>query len=119
MIGDAYPLPNISDIFEQLGNAQNYLVFDLASGFHQVKTHPEDRAKTAFLSPRGRFEYLRMPMGIKNAPPAFQRLMDTVLEGMHSTEVFVYLEDIVVYAESLQEHSKKARRLLIACGMLI
>ena len=111
MIGDAYPLPNISDIFDQLGNAQYFSVFDLASGFHQVETHPEDREKTAFSSPRGHFEYLRMPMGIKNAPATFQRLMDTVLKGMHGTEVFVYLDDIVVYSETLEEHDKKARRL--------
>ena len=88
-----------------------FSVFDLTSGFHQVETHPEDRAKTVFSSTRGHFEYLRMPMGIKNAPATFQRLMDTVLKGMHGTEVFVYLDDIVVYAESLDEHDKKARRL--------
>ena len=111
MIGDAYPLLNISDIFDQLGNAQYFWVFDLASGFHQVETHPEDRVKTAVSSPRGHFEYLCMPMGIKNAPATFQRLMDTLLKGMHGTEVFVYLEDIVVYADSLDEHDKKARSL--------
>ena len=52
-----------------------------------------------------------MPMGIKNASATFQRLMDTVLKGMHGAEVFVYLDDIVVYAESLEEQDKKARRL--------
>ena len=111
VIGDASPLPNISDIFDQLINAQYFWVFDLARGLHQVETHPEDWAKTAFLSPRGHFEYLRMSMGIKNKPATFQRLMDTVLKGMHGTEVFVYLDDIVVYAESLEKHDKKARRL--------
>ena len=104
-------LPNISNIFDQLENAQYFTVFDLASGFHQVETHLEDRAKTAFSSPRGHFEYLRMLMGIKNAPAIFQRLMDAVLKGMHGTEVFVYLDDIVVYSETLEEHDKKARRL--------
>ena len=110
VIGDAYPLPNISDIFDQLGNAQYFSVFDLASGFQQIETHPEDQAKTAFSSPRGHFENLRVPMGIKNAPATFQLLMDMVLKGMHGTEVFVYLDDIVIYAESLEEHDKKARR---------
>ena len=101
IIQGAYPLPNISDNFDQLGRAQYFSVFDLASGFNQVETHPEERANTAFSSPRGHFEYLRMPMGIKNTPDTFQRLMDIVLKGMHGTEVFVYLDDIVVYAESL------------------
>ena len=111
MVGDAYPLPNISDIFDQLGNAQYFSVFDLASGFHQVETHPEERPKTAFSSPRVHFVYLRMPMAIRNAPATFQRLMDTVLNGMHGTEVSVYLDDIVVYSETLEEHDKKVRRL--------
>ena len=101
----------MSDIFDQLRNAQYFSVFDLASGFHQVERHPEDRAKTAFSSPREHFEYLRMPMGIKNAPGTFQSLMDTVLKGRHGSEVFVYLDDIVVCAENLEEHNKKARRL--------
>ena len=111
VIGDAYPLPNISDIFDQLGNAQYSSVFDLVSDFHQVETHPEDGAKTAFSSPRGHFKYLRMPMEIKNATVTFQRLMDTVLKGVHGTGVFVYLHDLVVYSETLEEHDKKARRL--------
>ena len=52
-----------------------------------------------------------MPMGIKNALATFQHLIDTVLKGMHGTEVFVYLDGTVVYAESLEEHDKKERRL--------
>ena len=54
-----------------------------------------------------------MLMGIKNAPAIFQRLMDAVLKGMHGTEVYVYLDDIVVYSETLEEHDKKARRLFV------
>ena len=94
-------------------------MIDLASGFHQIETYPEDGAKTAFSSPRGHFEYLRMPMGIKKAPATFQRLMDTVLKGMYGTEVFVYLDDIVVYAKSLEEHHKKAEDFSIVCRVLI
>ena len=50
-------------------------------------------------------------MGIKNAPATFQRLMDIVLEGMHGTEAFVYLDDIAIHSETLEEHDIKARRL--------
>ena len=107
----AYPLPNISDILDHLGKAQYFSVFNLASRFHQVKTHPKELAKTAFSSPGGHFEYLRMPMWIKNAPATFQCLTDTVFKDMHGNKVFVYLDDIVVYAESLEEHDKKERRL--------
>ena len=82
-----------------------------ASGFHQLETHSDDGSKTAFLTLRGHFEYLRMPMGIKNTPATFQRLMDVVLKGMHGSEVFVYLDDIVIHSETLEEHETKAKRL--------
>ena len=93
-------------VLDQLGKAQYFSVFDLASRFHQVENHPEDPAKTAFSYPRGHFGYLRMPMGIKNAAATFQRFTDTVLKGMHGTEVFVYLDDIVVYSETLRNMTK-------------
>lgn len=82
VIGDAYQLPNITDILDHLGRAQYISVFDLASRYHQVETHLDDMAKTAFSLPRGPFEYLRMHMGTKDATAKFQRLMDTVLKEM-------------------------------------
>lgn len=104
--------PNITDILDHLGEAQYFSVLDLASGFQQIETHPEDRVRTAFSTPQGNFEYLRMPIGIKNAPAIFQRLTDAVLKGMHGTEVFVYLDDMVVHSKDLEEHDLKIRRLL-------
>ncbi|XP_051155718.1 uncharacterized protein LOC127278183 [Leptopilina boulardi] len=111
VIGDAFPLPNISGIFDKLGTARFFTVFDLASGFHQIETHPDDRHKTAFSSLNGHFEYKRMPMGIKNAPPTFQRLLNNVLGGMLDSEAFVYLDDIIIYSDTLEEHDRRARRL--------
>ena len=111
VIGDAYPLPNITDILERSGKAHYFSVFDLVSDYHQVETHPDDRSKTASSTTRGHFEYQRMSMGIKKAPETFQRLMDTFLPGMLRTEAYVYLDDIVIYSESLEEHGIKTRRL--------
>ncbi|XP_032688643.1 uncharacterized protein LOC116852416 [Odontomachus brunneus] len=102
-IGDAYPLPNIIDILDQLGGARYFSVFDLASGFHQIKMDPHDRHKTAFTTPFGHYEFNRMPFGLKNAPATFQRLMDIVLSGIQGQEAFVYLDDIVVYASFLED----------------
>lgn len=110
-IGDAYPLPNITDILDQLGGAKYFSVFDLASGFHQIKMHPDDSHKTAFSTPHGHYEFDRMPFGLKNAPATFQRLMDRVLTGMQGIEIFVYLDDIVLYASSLREHEIKFEKL--------
>ena len=110
-IADSYPLPNIVDILDQLGEANYFSVFDLASGFHQINMHSDDCPKTAFTTPYGHYEYVRMPMGLRNGPPTFQRLMDMVLMGMQGREVFVYLDDIVVYAKTLTKHNEKCRKV--------
>lgn len=106
-IGDNYPLPNISDILDQLGASKYFTTLDLASGFHQIPMAKEDSPKTAFTTPFGHYEYTRMPFGLKNAPAAFQRLMNSVLTGMQGIKCFVYLDDIVVYASSIQDHEQK------------
>ncbi|CAB0031393.1 unnamed protein product, partial [Trichogramma brassicae] len=110
-IGDAYPLPNIADIMDQLGGASYFSTFDLASGFHQIPMKEDDKWKTAFSTLNGHFQYKRMPMGLKNAPATFQRLMDKVLRGLQNIEMLVYLDDIIVYAKDLKEHDSKVRRL--------
>ena len=111
-VGDAYPLPNITDILDQLGGPRYFSVLDLASGFHQIPLHPDSRAKTAFSTPYGHLEFTRMPFGLKNAPATFQRLMDRVLTGLQGIELFVYMDDIVIYGNSLEDHSRKLRALL-------
>lgn len=111
-IGDAYPLPNINDILDQLGAAKYFSVLDLASGFHQIPMDPSHAHKTAFSTPHGHYEFTRMPFGLKNAPATFQRLMDQVLCGLQGTELFVYIDDIVVYASSLHEHDIKIQKLM-------
>ena len=111
-IGDAYPLPNIADILDQLGNAKYFSVLDLASGFHQIPMEPSDAPKTAFSTPYGHYQFKRMPFGLKNAPATFQRLMDNVLSGLQGNELFVYMDDIVIYSRSLEEHAVKFNRLM-------
>ena len=112
-IPDAYPLPNITHILDQLGGAKYFTILDLASGFHQVPMHPDSKIKTAFSTPFGHYHFNRMPFGLKNAPATFQRLMDKVLLGLQGTELFVYMDDIVIYARSLEEHTEKLYNLLI------
>lgn len=106
-IGDSYPLPNITDILDKLGHSIYFTTLDLASGFHQIELEPKDIPKTAFNTPYGHYEFLRMPFGLKNAPATFQRAMDSVLYGLQGERCFVYLDDIVVFASSLQEHEQK------------
>lgn len=111
-IGDAYPLPNICDILDQLGSAKYFSILDLANGFHQIPMNPADTHKTAFSTPHGHYQFSRMPFGLKNAPATFQRLMDQVLTGLQGTELFVYMDDIVIYASSLREHDIKITTLI-------
>lgn len=111
-VGDAYPLPQINEILDQLGGAKYFSIFDLASGFHQIPMHEEDKKKTAFSTPYGHYEFNRMPFGLKNAPATFQRLMDQTLSGLQGQELFVYLDDVVIYAKSLEDHRNKYNKLI-------
>lgn len=108
-IGDSYPLPNIDDILDKLGRAQYFTTLDLASGFHQIPMAERDKEKTAFSTLEGHFEYTRMPFGLKNAPPTFQRLMNAVLVGLQGIDCYVYLDDIVIFGSTLAEHNKRLR----------
>lgn len=67
-VGDTYPLPNITDILDQLGKSKYYTTLDLAQGYHQVQMHPAHTAKTAFPTDMGHFEFLRVPFGLKGTP---------------------------------------------------
>ena len=90
-IGDSYPLPNIIDILDELGNARYFSVFDLATGFHHIPMDPKDSHRTVFSTPFGHYEFDRMPFGLKSAPATFQRHMDIVLTGLQGTKLLVYL----------------------------
>ena len=87
-------------------------MFNLASGCHQIEFDPKDRQKKAFSSLNGHDGYVTMPMGLKNLPVTFQHLMDQALLGLQGTELFVYLDDMVIFAKDLEDHGKNIRRLL-------
>jgi len=111
-IGDSFPLPNITEILDQLGSAKYFITLDLASGYHQIPMVEPDKGKTAFSTPYGHYEFNRMPFGLKNAPATFQRLMNSVLTGMQRLKRLVYLDDIVIYRTSLEDHNKKLEEVL-------
>lgn len=106
-IGDSYLLPNISDMLDQLGHSKYFPTLDLTSGFHQIDMSPSDAAKTALSTPSEHYQYKSMPFGLKNAPATFQRLMDNVLAGIKNYRCFVYLNDIVIHADVLENHNKR------------
>jgi len=108
---DAYPLPRIESCLDTLSGSVWYSTFDLRSGFHQVSVHPRDVDKTTFVCHRGTYRFPRMPFGLCNAPATFQRLMDTVLAGLNFELCLVYLDDIIVFSRTLDEHISRLRKL--------
>lgn len=110
-VSDRYPLPNITEILDKLGKSMYFTTLDLASGFHQIEMDPRDVKKTAFTVEGGHFEYVRMPFGLKNAPSTFQRVMDNVLQDLQGKICLVYLDDIIVFSTSLQEHGENIRKV--------
>lgn len=103
-IEDKYPLPRIEEILDSLGKCTYFSTLDLAQGFHQIEMHPNSIEKTAFSVNNGHYEYVRMPFGLKSAPSTFQRVMDNVLRDYIYKICFVYMDDIVIFSKSLQEH---------------
>ena len=103
-IKDAFPLPRVDETLDSLGGAQYFATLDLASGYWQVESDPSDRPKTAFSTPHGHFEFTVMPFGLRNAPATFQRLMEYVLAGLLWEHCLVYLDDIMVFSETFNEH---------------
>lgn len=101
---DKFPLPNMDDILDKLGRANYFTTLDLAKGFHQIEMEPKDIEKTAFSTANGHYEFVRMPFGLKNAPATFQRMMRDVLKEFIGKICYVYLDDIIIFSTSLEEH---------------
>ena len=110
-VDDKFPLPNITDILDKLGKAQYFTTLDLANGFYQIQMNENDIPKTAFSTDTGHYEYLRMPFGLKNAPATFQRVMNNILRGLQNEICFVYLDDVIIFSTSLQEHLDKLKKV--------
>jgi hypothetical protein len=96
-VGDSFPLTNIQEILDKLGRAEYFSAVDCASGYWQVPLAEEDRAKTAFSTPNGHYEFLRMQFGLKSVPNTFQRLMNRVFMGLLGNRCFVYLDDVIIF----------------------
>lgn len=110
-VRDAYPIPRIEESLDALGKAKYFSSLDLMSGYLQVEMAEADQAKTAFTTPLGLFEYTRMPFGLMNAPATFQRLMNTVLGDLNLSEVLIYLDDIIIFSETIDEHITRLQRV--------
>ena len=112
---DAYPLPRIEESLDALGGAKYFSTLDLASGYNQVAVAERDRAKTAFCTPFGLYEFNRMPFGLCNAPGTFQRLMEHIFGDQSFQTLLLYLDDVVVFSTTFEQH---LQRLGLVLGRL-
>ena len=111
-IKDAHPLPRIDDLLDTLYGASWFSTLDLKSGYWQVPIQERDKEKTAFCMSSGQlFEFDQVPFGLCNAPDSFSRLMDRVLAGLHWETGLFYLDDIIVFAATWEEHHDRLRQV--------
>jgi len=103
-VKDKYPLPRIDDLIDQLRGSRVYSSLDLTQGYYQLPIADADVPKTAFKTHIGLYEYKVLPMGLSNAPSTFQRAMNHVFAPFIGKFVCVYLDDILVFSRSGEEH---------------
>lgn len=110
--GDHYPLPNLQETLDKLTGATLFSTMDLASGYFQIELDERDQEKSAFSVPFGHYEFLRMSMGLKNAPATWQRFMGVVFSGLTDLDCLVYLDDVICFSNSnVDDHLAKLRKI--------
>ncbi|GJS49241.1 putative reverse transcriptase domain-containing protein [Tanacetum coccineum] len=109
---NCYPLPRIDDLFDQLQGLRYFSKIDLRSGYHQLRVSKEDIPKTAFRTRYGHFEFTVMPFGLTNAPAVFMDLMNRVCKPYLDKFVIVFIDDILIYSKSKEEHEVHLKLIL-------
>ncbi|RDY02623.1 hypothetical protein CR513_13893, partial [Mucuna pruriens] len=108
---DPYPMPSIDRLVDGASGFALLSFMDAYLGYNQIKMHPQDESKTAFIMDAGVYCYKVMPFRLKNAGPTYQRMMDRMFEGMIRVDVEVYVDDMVVKSTSTADHYKSLGRV--------
>lgn len=109
---DVYPMPRIDDTLDCMKGAKYFSTMDMQTGYWQIEVDEADREKTAFITPDGLYEFNVMPFGLCNAPATFERMMDNLLRHLKWTTCLCYLDDIVVFSETFDEHLSRLTNVL-------
>ncbi|GFW49723.1 retrovirus-related Pol polyprotein from transposon 17.6 [Trichonephila clavipes] len=109
---DVYPLPRIDDTLDSLQGSKFFSSIDVSSGYWQIEVDEADREKTAFITPEGLYEFKFMPFGLCNALTTFKRMMDILLRHLKWTTCLCYLDDIIVFSETFDDHLRRLRSVL-------
>lgn len=112
MVKNKYPLPRINDLFDKLAGASVFLKIDLRLGYHQLKIKKEDVPKMTFRTRYGHYEFLVLPFGLTNAHAFFMDLMNRVFKPFLNKFVLVFINDILVYSKTREEHVNHVRTVL-------
>lgn len=113
-VRDSYPLPRMDDCIDFLGDATVFSTLDCNSGYWQIPVADEDKDKTTFVCHEGAYRYIRLPFGLSNAPATFQRAIDMILGGLKWKSCLVYLDDIIVFSRSAEDHVGHLREVFEA-----
>ncbi|XP_019092317.1 PREDICTED: uncharacterized protein LOC109129132 [Camelina sativa] len=111
-VKNRYPLPRIDELLDQLRGATYFSKIDLASGYHQIPIEESDIRKTAFRTRYGHYEFVVMPFGLTNATAVFMKLMKNVFREYLDEFLIVFIDDILVYSKSKDEHAAHLRKVL-------
>lgn len=109
---DRFPLPNITEILDSLSGSFYFSHLDLSQGYYQVELDPSCRKYTAFTTGKSQYQMTRLPMGLKKSPSAFSRVMTIAMSGLNYESCFVYLDDLIVFGNNLQNHNQNLVKVM-------
>ena len=105
-----WPMSRVEDIFSELGKAKFFTTLELRSGYHHIALDQDAIKKTAFVTPFGKYEYMKVPFSLVQAPAYFQNVTNRVLNGLHFT--LDYLDDVIIFSETEEQHLKHIQIVL-------